>query len=321
MLGSHAASREMATGSSSPLCRAFAPTPRMRGLLNRIRDCNDGADKFREGRTFIVDGHPVGVVLPIAAKELARFPKVFTVSPTAVELAPDLGTSPEARSAAVGDVLQTLRKAGVPMLKGWRDEAWPVKTSFDAPESFVVERASAPIFGIRAYGCHLNGLTGSSGKLDEDCLWVARRSKTKATYPGKLDHLVAGGLGNNEKPSDNIVRECYEEASIPAEISEKARPAGLISYIQQDESEWGLKRDVIFCYDLDLPKGFKPIANDGEVESFDLWDIEKVINSLASDSKEWKPNVALVIIDMLIRRGYLTPEESGYVELVGSLRQ
>ncbi len=24
-------------------------------------------------------------------------------------------------------------------------------------------------------------------------LWVARRSRTKSTWPGKLDHIVAGG--------------------------------------------------------------------------------------------------------------------------------
>jgi len=57
-----------------------------------------------------------------------------------------------------------------------------------------------------------------------------------------------------------------------------------------------------------------------EVESFELWDMNRVIESITGDSQEWKPNVALVIIDMFVRRGLLAPEEVGYVDLVRSLK-
>jgi hypothetical protein len=56
----------------------------------------------------------------------------------------------------------------------------------------LVERASASLLGIRAYGVHINGyVTLPNGEVE---LWVAKRSATKQTFPGKLDHLVAGGL-------------------------------------------------------------------------------------------------------------------------------
>lgn len=37
----------------------------------------------------------------------------------------------------------------------------------------------------------MNGYVERDG---QKYLWVAKRSKVKSTYPGKLDHLVAGGL-------------------------------------------------------------------------------------------------------------------------------
>ena len=43
----------------------------------------------------------------------------------------------------------------------------------------------------QAYGVHINGyVRGSDGRLQ---LWVARRSRTKPTWPSLLDHIAAGG--------------------------------------------------------------------------------------------------------------------------------
>eukprot|EP00434_Breviolum_minutum_P021433 symbB.v1.2.018913.t1/scaffold1524.1/size149785/2 len=222
----------------------------------------------------------------------------------------------ETRSEAVASVLQELRNEDkVPMLRGWRDEAWPVKATFHSDPALVIERAAGSFFGVRGFGCHINGLVESEGKT---MLWVAKRAQSKPTYPGCLDHLVAGGLSHGELPRENVIRECWEEARVPKEVAAEASPAGVVSYVQMDETGWGIKRDVLFCYDLLVPGDFEPIAGDGEVESFQLMSLDAVIDSLASpdSTKKWKPNVALVIIDMLVRRGYVTPEEAGYVELV-----
>lgn len=40
-------------------------------------------------------------------------------------------------------------------------------------------------------GVHLNGFVCLPGGSRE--LWVARRSASKPTWPGKLDHIAAGG--------------------------------------------------------------------------------------------------------------------------------
>lgn len=43
----------------------------------------------------------------------------------------------------------------------------------------------------QAYGVHMNGYVE---KESQKFLWIAKRSDTKQTFPGMLDHLVAGGL-------------------------------------------------------------------------------------------------------------------------------
>ena len=43
---------------------------------------------------------------------------------------------------------------------------------------------------MQTYGVHVNGYTI---KPDGSHMWIARRSKDKPTFPGKLDHIVAGG--------------------------------------------------------------------------------------------------------------------------------
>lgn len=271
----------------------------------------------------MVGGEELGLVLPRAADELARFPEVFAVGDEAVRLAPRLeGAAVEARTEAVAGVLEQLRSGGrVSMLEGWRDEGWSVKVAFDTPVELVVERAAGPLLGVRGYGCHVNGLVADrGGGPDHWKLWVARRAATKQTYPGKLDHIVAGGLSHGQRPSDNVVKECGEEASIPYELAKEALPASIVEYAQVDETGWGVKRDVIFCYDLLLPESFVPTAADGEVESFELWSIAEVIESIVDKNDHWKPNVALVIIDMLVRRGFIGPDEPGYVGLVRALR-
>ena len=59
---------------------------------------------------------------------------------------------------------------------------------------------------------------------------------------------------------------------------------------------------------------------DGEVESFELMDIQKVAD-LISTTNEFKDNVNLIIIDFMIRHGVFKPESPGYLELVSGLRQ
>jgi 8-oxo-dGTP pyrophosphatase MutT (NUDIX family) len=135
-----------------------------------------------------------------------------------------------------------------------------------------VERAAASLLGIRAYGVHINGYTTAPDGTQQ--LWVAKRSKLKPTFPGKLDHLVAGGLPAGIPPMECVIKECGEEASIPPELARMSRPVGIITY--NANYQGCCKRDVLFCYDLELPVDFEPVPDDGEVECFERYDCRSI---------------------------------------------
>jgi hypothetical protein len=148
-------------------------------------------------------------------------------------------------------------------------------------------------------------------------IWVARRSRFKPTGPGKLDHLVAGGQPFGIGLTENLLKESAEEANLPEALARRARPAGFVSYVMENEE--GIRNDVLFVYDLAVPADFAPRNTDGEIEEFFLWPLERVVATLES-SDAFKFNVALVITDFLVRRGLLPPEDPGYLEIVHGLR-
>ncbi|XP_059499944.1 thiamin pyrophosphokinase 2 [Stegostoma tigrinum] len=172
------------------------------------------------------------------------------------------------------------------------------------------------LFGIKSYGVHVNGFVShEDGTMS---MWIGQRTHTKQTYPGRLDNLVAGGIAAGFGVKETLVKECQEEASIPASIARTARPAGTISYTYEDEA--GVFPECQFVYDLEVPAGFEPTVGDGEVQEFYLWPLDQVRETLAGP--KFKPNCAMVALDFLIRRGILhADDERQYHQFVEGLHR
>jgi len=62
-----------------------------------------------------------------------------------------------------------------------------------------------------------------------------------------------------------------------------------------------------------------PRNTDGEIVEFYLWPIDKVAE-IVRETTEFKFNCNLVIIDFLIRHGFILPEEPDYLEILAGLR-
>ena len=278
-------------------------------LIDRIRTCQIW-DRARY-RPFRIADQEVGWVTGDFAERLREFPKLFRISEAAVDLDPGLAGF-EQRSQAVAEALLALKAEG--LVPGWRNEPYPVGSDFYAPPLMQMERAAVPLFGVRAYGVHVNGFVGSGDDLQ---LWVGKRAANKQTAPGKLDHLVAGGQPMGLSLMANVIKESAEEAGMDSALARRARPVGFVSYIT--ERSEGLRNDICFAYDIALPESFVPHNTDGEIESFSLWPIAEVRKRMA-ETEDFKFNVALVNIDFLIRHGHLSPDEPGYVDLVEGLR-
>ncbi len=279
-------------------------------LLDRIREGNE--HDISRFRPLYIERQRLGWVRHDIAERLADHAEVFEVGTEAVHLHPQL-RSFEARSAAVRAVLETLRGAGV--IPAWREEPYPVSVRYGSRPLMQMERAAFPCLGMRAYGVHMNGYVRDGEGLK---MWVARRARDKPTFPGMLDNMVAGGMPIGISLRDNLVKECAEEAAIPAELARRALSVSAVSYCK--EVPEGIKPDVQFVCDLELPADFEPRPADGEVEAFYLWPVEKVME-LVGDTREFKFNCALVVIDFLLRHGYITPEDPDYLELAHGLRQ
>ena len=77
--------------------------------------------------------------------------------------------------------------------------------------------------------------------------------------------------------------------------------------------------DCMFCFDLELPADFEPHGVDGEVEGFSLWSIDKLAK-VVRDTREFKFNSNLVVIDFLVRHGMLPADYAEYLDIVKGLR-
>ena len=289
-------------------------------FLDRIRECNDF--ELADYRPFVVDGERLGWVGHDFAERLAVLGEVFMVNNAAVEFDPQLADF-ASRSAAMARVLARLGEEGA--IPAWRGELYPVTTAFGAPPLLEMERAAVPLFGVQAFGVHLNGFVrgrdgggGGGGGGGALAMWIGRRARDKATFPGMLDNLVAGGQPIGLSLMDNLVKECGEEASIPPSLAGQAVAVGEVGYCA--EIDGALKPDTMFCYDLELPADFIPVNADGELEGFELWPMDQVAATVR-DTRDFKFNCNLVIIDFLVRHGWIGPGDPDHAEIVAGLRQ
>jgi hypothetical protein len=260
------------------------------GFERHVRACNN-AEIPGNRVPFLIHEQVVGWIPPHIASALQAMPSVASASDRVVLDDP----------AALPGIARALSERG---LFRWRGEAFDVRARPDAPALAQIDRGAIPAFGIQAAGVHVNGLVHRSDGLH---FWVARRASNKILDPGKLDHIVAGGVPAGLDPTATLVKEAGEEAAIPSALAASAVQVGVISYAM-DRPE-GLRRDWLFCYDLVLPNKFVPRAADGEVEAFELWPITRVVEAVR-ETDNFKFNVNLVLIDLFLRQELIPAPEA-----------
>ena len=253
----------------------------------------------------------VGLLRRDNAAALRRFPDVFAVADDRVSLVAHGDVAAVSRAVdAVVDALVVEKR-----IPKSRSETFDVAPRWDAPVVFRLDRGAVPFFGTRAYGVHLNGYRRNGSTLD---LWVGRRALDKSVAPDKLDNLVAGGIGNGHGLQETLLKEGEEEASIPRNLTSDALPAGAVSY--RMESELGVRDDVLFVFDLEIPADFVPKNEDGEIVYFELMPASAVLDRVRT-SDDFKFNVNLVILDFALRHGVLRPDDPEYLDVATGLHR
>lgn len=276
-------------------------------FIDRINECNTFVPAGFI--PFIIEEQCVGLVKQDFAERLSLFPSVFVIADGSITFTAMQKTAGERTTAAI-EVVQSLLEQRV--IQYILDEPYPVKGHNDET-FFVIDRALVPYFGFRSFGQHLNGFVRKSGQL---FVWVAQRAKDRRIFPGMLDNLVAGGLPHGLSLEENLLKECYEEAGMPANIARMARPVGAITY--NGLSPRGYKPDTLYCYDIELSEKFQPVNTDGEVEKFELMPINMVLDIVRQEQR-FKPNCNLVLIDFFIRHGLIDAQDPEFLPIQQAL--
>jgi 8-oxo-dGTP pyrophosphatase MutT (NUDIX family) len=276
-------------------------------LLRHIEACN----RFDPAgyQDFAISGHAIGR-LGHAAAEFLLTEKLASRLPGGLGIP---GGGFKALSARLEGIAGALSHAG--LMAPPRGEMTPVLRKWGLGPCAEIDRAALPGLGLPAFGVHVNGYVRANDGL---FLWVGHRARDRLVAPGKLDHLVAGGIAMGYTAQETVIKEAGEEAGLSAEIAARAKPVSVVTYqLAMD----GFRNDTLFVYDLQVPPGIVPVGIDGEVERFELLPVQRVIEILR-DTDDFKFNVNLVLIDFLIRHGLLDPDkEPDYAVLVKGLRR
>lgn len=278
--------------------------------LNKIHHCNQV--DFSAYVPFYIDNQRYGYMPKRFVEHLHQWRGIFQISTDKVQLNPELSTYQQ-RSKALATVLDDLHQIGI--IDTWVGELYPVNHAYGEKGVMQIERAAALYFGVRCYGVHMNGLVKKS---DGIYVWVAVRAKDKPFFSGRLDQMVAGGQPVGIGLMDNLVKECQEEANIPAKLASQAQARGYLSY--QMETQRGIETSTLFNFDCWLPESFVPENTDGEVDSFELIPIQAMAE-LTENTTRFKDNCDLCNIDLLIRAGIITEQHADYQEITRLLYQ
>lgn len=257
-------------------------------------------------RPFFMASVQVGWIREGDVGLLARWPDVFEIDVTRVTLAARFDANADSRSAALGAVIGAL--AGQGRIPGWRDETYAIRNAFDAAPLAYIERAASRFFGAMTYAVHLNGVVKYADRAPQ--LWIARRSETKATDPGMLDNVVAGGIAWGLSIEETIVKECWEEAGIEARLAKRAQPGRTVHVLQSLPE--GTQAEQVFIYDLPLPEDFAPRNQDGEVGEHRLARIDEVARWI--EQGEMTVDASLATLDCMLRHRWIDEDACAGIE-------
>ncbi len=283
----------------------------MRSALNTFVQAASTFDPSDSLLPLTADGVLAGWMKKSFAERLNEWPEYFVIRPRGVGMIGDFASA-EHRSVAVGEVIESLAMQDV--VRGWRGELVTVAESFYAPPVFHIERAAASYFGVTVYASHLNGLTARNG---QPYMWLAQRAESKYVDPGKLDNIVAGRIARGYSPMQTLAKDSLEEAGIDAALAGTSRASGAVRCKRITEE--GFHKEIIFVHDLILPDTFEPQNQNGEVTTFTCVPIADLLTLLENPS-QFTAEAALVIVDCLLRRGYLHSDRPDYLDLIHAMR-
>ncbi len=170
----------------------------------------------------------------------------------------------------------------------WRNEQLAVPNA-QGEVVATVERGAVRVLGIATRAVHLVGLA-PDGRM-----WVQQRSHTKPNNPGMWDTLMGGMVSAADTLDEALARETWEEAGLRIAALAGVAHGGQVVFSRPSREGGGIGFMVerIDWFSATVPEGMEPANQDGEVERFDLLDLDEVQRQVARG--EFTQEAGLVI--------------------------
>jgi 8-oxo-dGTP pyrophosphatase MutT (NUDIX family) len=104
---------------------------------------------------------------------------------------------------------------------------------------------------------------------------------------------------SGQSPFEALVREGFEEAGLPAGLVGTATAGRVVSLLR--DVPFGLQRENLHAFDLELQPGLTPQNQDGEVQGFTCLPVQDALALAASDAMA--VDAAVVTLDFALRHG------------------
>ncbi len=197
-----------------------------------------------------------------------------------------LGVAPGQATAALNALAAALRARG--LCGPWRNEQLAVPDC-QGEVIATVERGAVRVLGIATRAVHLVGLA-PDGRI-----WVQLRSRSKPNNPGMWDTLMGGMVSAADTLDEALARETWEEAGLRIAALVEVAHGGHVLFGRPSREGGGIGYMVerIDWFRATVPEGMEPANQDGEVERFELLDLDEVQRRVARG--EFTQEAGLVI--------------------------
>ncbi len=244
---------------------------------------------------FEIENDIVGSVRPDDARWLAQHIPGLVLEDECLSLAPYCSTDSPSVLALIA---QALRDQG--RLGKWRNELLRVNGDSGQTRGFIERAAVRPLgistvsVNIIAYAANVS-IASTQSEQEPIAMWVQKRAWDKDTDPGLWTTCAGGLAAGDESLLVSLAREVQEEAGFDLTALQDAghnivrRP----SFRTRRNIPEGLLIEEVMCWDITLPIEMTPINQDGEVETFELWPVEKVIAGIVD--QQFTTEAALII--------------------------
>lgn len=268
-------------------------SPVEKGYFRHVQNCTHyDESKFLP---FFIEGESLGWIRKDLKPLLLSQKPLFQEHQDGLQLYSSAPTF-EARTQTLGLATDLIAKS---YKVAMRHEMYPVIKKWGDKPLAQIDRAAIPWFGVQGFGIHVNGYVR---KADGLYMWIGERAADRQVDPGKLDNMIGGGQPIGLTLPENLCKEAKEEAGLSPSVALSAQLIKSIHY--KLEKNNGLRNDVLFVYDLELPSSVIPQNTDGEVAAFHLMSLAEVAD-LVENTNRFKFNCNLVITDFLMRHSYL----------------